>query len=129
MPNTSKMRRWLFSLLLMYRTPIFLLIVAYLYFVMSPAGADEGFVVTRSTARIYAGKEQVTLVLLLRILLSHQFLHQAFEYRLFRFLRRGNVIISFLCGALFLHEKNIKSKLIALAMVLIGLVFLYFGTR
>ena len=43
--------------------------------------------------------------------------------------RRGNVIISFLCGALFLREKNIKSKLIALAMVLIGLVFLYFGTR
>lgn len=43
--------------------------------------------------------------------------------------RRGNVIISFLCGALFLHEKNIKSKLVALAMVLIGLVFLYFGTR
>ena len=43
--------------------------------------------------------------------------------------RRGNVIISFLCGALFLHEKNIKSKLIALAMVLIGLLFLYFGTR
>ena len=43
--------------------------------------------------------------------------------------RRGNVIISFLCGALFLHEKNIKSKLVALVMVLIGLVFLYFGTR
>lgn len=43
--------------------------------------------------------------------------------------RRGNVIISFLCGALFLHEKNIKSKLLALIMVLIGLVFLYFGTR
>lgn len=43
--------------------------------------------------------------------------------------RRGNVIISFLCGALFLHEKNIKSKLIALVMVLIGLLFLYFGTR
>ena len=43
--------------------------------------------------------------------------------------RRGNVIISFLCGALFLREKNIKSKLVALIMVLIGLLFLYFGTR
>ena len=43
--------------------------------------------------------------------------------------RRGNVIISFLCGVLFFREKNIKSKLLALLLVLIGLMFLYIGTR
>lgn len=43
--------------------------------------------------------------------------------------RRGNVIISFLCGVLFFREKNIKSKLLALLLVLIGLTFLYIGTR
>lgn len=43
--------------------------------------------------------------------------------------RRGNVIISFLCGVLFFREKNIKSKILALAMVLTALVFLYIGTR
>ena len=42
--------------------------------------------------------------------------------------RRGNVIISFLCGVLFFKEKNIKSKVLALSLVLLGLVFLYIGT-
>ena len=43
--------------------------------------------------------------------------------------RRGNVIISFLCGVLFFREKHIKSKLLALALVIIALACLYIGTR
>lgn len=43
--------------------------------------------------------------------------------------RRSNVLVSFLCGALFLHEKNARSKALGLCMVLIGMVFLYFGSR
>lgn len=43
--------------------------------------------------------------------------------------RRGNVIISFLCGVLFFRERNVKSKLLALSLVFIGLIFLYIGTR
>lgn len=43
--------------------------------------------------------------------------------------RRGSVIVSFMCGALFLHEKNLKSKAVDLVLVLIGMMFLYWGTR
>ncbi|MBQ3631976.1 MAG: DMT family transporter [Prevotella sp.] len=43
--------------------------------------------------------------------------------------RRGSVVVSFLCGALFFHEKNLKAKAADLALVLLGLVFLYIGSR
>lgn len=43
--------------------------------------------------------------------------------------RRGSVIVSFLFGAMLFREKNLKSKAIDLILVLIGMVFLYFGTR
>ena len=40
--------------------------------------------------------------------------------------RRGSVIVSFLFGAIFFHEKNLKSKAVDLALVLLGMLFLYF---
>ena len=43
--------------------------------------------------------------------------------------RRGSVIVSFLFGAIFFHEKNLKSKAVDLALVLLGMLFLYFGTK
>jgi drug/metabolite transporter (DMT)-like permease len=43
--------------------------------------------------------------------------------------RRGSVIVSFLCGAMFFHEKNLKAKAIDLALVLLGMIFLYIGSR
>lgn len=43
--------------------------------------------------------------------------------------RRGSVIVSFLFGALFFHEKNLKSKAIDLFLVLLGMFFLYLGSR
>lgn len=43
--------------------------------------------------------------------------------------RRGSVIVSFLFGALFFREKNLKSKAIDLLLVLIGMFFLYLGSR
>ena len=43
--------------------------------------------------------------------------------------RRSGVVVSFLFGALFFHEKNIRSKAIDLLLVLIGMYFLYLGTR
>lgn len=42
--------------------------------------------------------------------------------------RRGSVVVSFLFGALFFHEKNLKSKAIDLILVLIGMFFLYLGS-
>lgn len=42
--------------------------------------------------------------------------------------RRASVIVSFLCGALVFHEKNLRSKAVDLALVLLGMLFLYFGT-
>jgi len=43
--------------------------------------------------------------------------------------RRGSVLVSFLFGALFFHEKNLKGKAIDLLLVLIGMLFLYFGSK
>ena len=41
--------------------------------------------------------------------------------------RRSSVIVSFMCGALLFHEKNLKSKAIDLLLVLVGMVFLWIG--
>ncbi len=43
--------------------------------------------------------------------------------------RRSSVVVSFLFGAWVFREKNLKSKAIDLALVLIGMLFLYLGTR
>ena len=43
--------------------------------------------------------------------------------------RRGSVVVSFLFGALFFHEKNLKSKAVDLILVLIGMFFLYLGSH
>ena len=43
-------------------------------------------------------------------------------------IRRSSVIVSFLCGALLFHEKNLKSKAIDLILVLLGLFFLLIGS-
>ncbi|MDR2919661.1 MAG: DMT family transporter [Tannerella sp.] len=42
--------------------------------------------------------------------------------------RRSNVLITFLAGAIFFHEKNLKNKAIDLFLVLLGMIFLYLGT-
>ncbi len=44
-------------------------------------------------------------------------------------IRRGSVVVSFLFGAVAFHEKNLKSKLVDLLLVLLGMVCLYIGSR
>ena len=44
-------------------------------------------------------------------------------------IRRGSVIVSFLFGAAFFHEKNLRAKAFDLALVLLGMVFLYIGSK
>ena len=44
-------------------------------------------------------------------------------------IRRGSVIMSFLFGAMLFHEKNLKSKAVDLVLVLIGMIFLYLGSK
>lgn len=44
-------------------------------------------------------------------------------------IRRGSVIVSFICGALLFHEKNLRNKFFDLLLVLLGLVFLFIGSR
>lgn len=44
-------------------------------------------------------------------------------------IRRGSVIVSFLFGAVVLHEKNVKLKLIDLSVLLAGLILLVLGSR
>ena len=43
--------------------------------------------------------------------------------------RRGSVVVSFLFGALFFQEKNLRAKAFDLALVLLGMVFLYIGSQ
>ena len=43
--------------------------------------------------------------------------------------RRSNVLVTFLAGAIFFHEKNLKSKAVDLFLVLLGMIFLYLGTK
>lgn len=44
-------------------------------------------------------------------------------------IRRGSVVVSFMFGAAFFHEKNLKAKAVDLALVLLGMVFLYIGSH
>ena len=44
-------------------------------------------------------------------------------------IRRSSVIVSFTCGAVLFREKNLRGKAIDLLLVLIGMVFLYIGSR
>ena len=41
--------------------------------------------------------------------------------------RRGSVLVSFMLGALLFHEKNLRSKAIDLALVLLSMVLLWLG--
>lgn len=43
-------------------------------------------------------------------------------------IRRSSVVVSFLCGAMLLKEKNLKSKAIDMVLVLVGLFFLLIGS-
>ena len=43
-------------------------------------------------------------------------------------IRRGSVIVSFIYGVVALHEKNIKSKLIDLCVLLLSLALLVVGS-
>lgn len=44
-------------------------------------------------------------------------------------IRRGSVIVSFLCGAMIYHEKNLKAKFADLALVLLSMAFLFIGSN
>ena len=44
-------------------------------------------------------------------------------------IRRGSVIVSFAFGAIILREKNLRSKAFDLILILIGLFFLYLGSK
>lgn len=43
--------------------------------------------------------------------------------------RRGSVIISFICGAIIFKEKNLRAKAFDLALILLGMFFIWMGTR
>lgn len=43
--------------------------------------------------------------------------------------RRGSVVVSFACGAMLFREQNLRSKAIDLVFILIGMFFLWMGSR
>lgn len=44
-------------------------------------------------------------------------------------IRRGSVLVSFIGGVIFFHEKNLRGKAIDLVLIFIGMFFLYLGTK
>lgn len=44
-------------------------------------------------------------------------------------IRRGSVLISFACGVIIFKERNLKAKIVDLLLILIGMIFVYFGSR
>ena len=44
-------------------------------------------------------------------------------------IRRGSVVVSFIFGAVLLHEKNLKRKAFDVLLILVGLFFLYLGSK
>jgi len=43
--------------------------------------------------------------------------------------RRSSVIISFICGAIIFKERNLRAKALDLALILLGMFFIWMGTR
>ena len=43
--------------------------------------------------------------------------------------RRGSVIVSFICGALIFKERNLRAKALDLVLLLLGMIFIWIGTR
>ena len=43
-------------------------------------------------------------------------------------IRRGSVVVSFVFGALLFHEKNLKSKVLDLILVLLSMLLLFIGS-
>lgn len=43
--------------------------------------------------------------------------------------RRSSVIISFACGAIIFKERNLKAKALDLGLILLGMAFIWIGTR
>lgn len=44
-------------------------------------------------------------------------------------IRRSSVVVSFACGAVLFGERNLKAKALDLVLILIGMIFLYIGSR
>ena len=44
-------------------------------------------------------------------------------------IRRSSVVVSFACGALLFGEKNLRAKALDLVFILIGMIFLWLGSR
>ena len=44
-------------------------------------------------------------------------------------IRRGSVVVSFLFGAMLFHERNLRSKILDLALVLLSMLLLFIGSR
>lgn len=42
--------------------------------------------------------------------------------------RRGSVLVSFACGVLIFKERNLKAKALDLALILVGMVFIWLGS-
>lgn len=44
-------------------------------------------------------------------------------------IRRGSVIVSFACGVMLFRERNLRAKALDLILILVGMIFIYMGSK
>ena len=64
-----------------------------------------------------------------QITIIHARRHTCSNERIVWMVRRSSVVVSVLFGALVFREKNLRSKTVDLLLVILGMVFLYLGSR
>ena len=87
----------------------------------------------RHTSTKFQWKNSIPLISLLLILADFAYFY-ALSYEdsmisIVSLVRRSGVVVSFIAGALWFKEKNLKAKFIDLLLVLLGMYFIYLGSK
>lgn len=87
----------------------------------------------RRTTTPFRWRNSIPLISLLLVLADFAYFY-ALSYddsmiSIVSLVRRSGVVISFIAGAFWFREKNLKAKFIDLLLVLLGMYFIYLGTK
>lgn len=87
----------------------------------------------RHTTTLFRWRNSIPLISLLLVLADFAYFYAlSFDdsmISIVSLVRRSGVVVSFIAGALWFKEKNLKIKAIDLLLVLIGMYFIYLGTK
>lgn len=87
----------------------------------------------RHTTTKFQWKNSIPLISLLLVMADFAYFY-ALSYEesmisIVSLVRRSGVVVSFFAGALWFKEKNLKTKFLDLLLVLLGMYFIYLGSR